>query len=175
MSGSSACRKNRGSRTNFKAVLLVIRPRLLCPIEGNQAVTCYLCCASGPFCVSIAAMYNDTVIRHFENPQHTGEIEDADAVISVGNPECGDMMKLYIKVANDRIADIRYKTFGCAAAIATSSAGAGLALGRTLDEAAAISSQDIVDALGGLPQKKILCSTLFPEAIRQAVAQYRGE
>lgn len=120
-------------------------------------------------------MYNDAVIRHFENPQHTGGIEDADAVVSVGNPECGDMMKLYIKVANDRIADIRYKTFGCAAAIATSSAGAGLALGRTLDEAAAISSQDIVDALGGLPEKKVLCSTLFPEAIRRAVAKYRGE
>lgn len=120
-------------------------------------------------------MYNDTVIRHFENPQYTGEIEDADAVVSVGNPECGDMMKLYIKVADDRIADIRYKTFGCAAAIATSSVGAELANGKSLDEAAAITSDDIVDALGGLPEKKILCSTLFPEAIRQAVAKYRGQ
>lgn len=118
-------------------------------------------------------MYNDTVIKHFENPQYTGEIEDADAVVSVGNPECGDMMKLYIKVADNRIADIRYKTFGCAAAIATSSIGAELAAGKGLDEAAAITSDDIVDALGGLPEKKVLCSTLFPEAIRKAVAKYR--
>jgi nitrogen fixation NifU-like protein len=118
-------------------------------------------------------MYNDTVIKHFENPQYTGEIEDADAVVSVGNPECGDMMKLYIKVADNRITDIRYKTFGCAAAIATSSIGAELAAGKGLDEAAAITSDDIVDALGGLPEKKVLCSTLFPEAIRKAVAKYR--
>jgi len=118
-------------------------------------------------------MYNAKVLDHFENPRHAGELDDADAVVSVGNPECGDMMKLYLKVADGRIVDVKYKTFGCAAAIATSSAAAELVIGKTLEEAEALTKDDIVAYLEGLPERKIHCSTLAPEALHQAIAQYR--
>ena len=119
-------------------------------------------------------MYNVKVIKHFENPLHTGEIENADGVAVVGNPECGDMMKLYIRVKDGRVVDARFKTFGCAAAIATSSVGAELIIGRTLEEAELLTAEEIVDELGGLPEKKIHCSTLMPLAIKAAVADFRA-
>jgi nitrogen fixation NifU-like protein len=118
-------------------------------------------------------MYNLKVLDHFENPRHAGELADADAVVTVGNPECGDMMKLYIKVSGDRLTDVKYKTFGCAAAIATCSAAAEMVIGKTLDEALALTKEDILVYLEGLPEKKIHCSMIAPEAIRQAIAQYR--
>jgi len=118
-------------------------------------------------------MYNDTVMEHFNNPRNTGEIADADGVGSVGNPNCGDMMKLYIKVVDGKLVDIRYKTFGCAAAIASSSAATELVKGRSLDEAAALTSEEIVSYLKGLPPEKVACSVLAPDAIRAAIEDYR--
>ena len=119
-------------------------------------------------------MYNDKVIRHFENPRHTGEISDADGVGAVGNPECGDMMKLYLKIEDDHIVDIKFKTFGCAAAIATSSVASEMVIGRSLDEASKLTAQNVVDELGGLPERKIHCSTLAPDAIRAAIEDFRS-
>jgi len=118
-------------------------------------------------------MYNDTVMDHFENPRNTGEIADAAGVGSVGNPACGDMMKLYIKVAGGRLVDIKYKTFGCAAAIASSSAATELVKGKSLEEAAALTSDEVVSYLNGLPAEKVACSVLAPDAIRAAVDDYR--
>ena len=117
-------------------------------------------------------MYNEKVMQHFENPQNTGELENADGIGAVGNPNCGDMMKLYLKIESGRIVDCRYKTFGCAAAIATSSIASEMIIGKSLDEAAALTAQEIVDALGGLPERKILCSTLAPDAIKAALEDF---
>lgn len=119
-------------------------------------------------------MYNKTVIDHFENPRNTGEIADADGIGSVGNPICGDIMKLYIKVNDGRLVDVKFKTFGCAAAIATSSIATELVLGKTLEEAARLTQEDITDALGGLPEDKVHCSNLPPSAIRAAIEDYRS-
>ncbi|MFH1688594.1 MAG: iron-sulfur cluster assembly scaffold protein [bacterium] len=119
-------------------------------------------------------MYNATVLNHFENPRHTGQIDNPDGVASVGNPACGDMMKLFIRIEDGRIAEIKYKTFGCAAAIATSSAAAELVLGKTIEEALGLTKEDIVAYLDGLPAEKIECSTLAPQAIRRAIADYRA-
>lgn len=118
-------------------------------------------------------MYNDKVMEHFQNPRHTGELENPDGVGSVGNPNCGDVMKIYIKVADGKIVDLKYKTFGCAAAIATSSAASELLIGKTLEEAAQLTKDDIVTYLGGLPEQKIACSTIAPDAIRAAIENYR--
>ncbi len=118
-------------------------------------------------------MYNDTVMDHFENPRNTGEIADADGIGTVGNPDCGDMMKLYIKVADGRLIDIKYKTFGCAAAIATSSAASEMVKGKSLEEAAALGSDEVVSYLNGLPEEKVVCSMLAPDAIRAAIEDYR--
>ena len=118
------------------------------------------------------AMYNDTVMDHFENPRNTGEIADADGVGTVGNPD-GDMMKLYIKVADGRLIDIKHKTFGCAAAIATSSAASEMVKGKSLEEAAALGSDEVVSYLNGLPEEKVACSMLAPDAIRAAIDDYR--
>lgn len=120
-------------------------------------------------------MYNETVMDHFQNPRHTGEIENPDGVGSVGNPSCGDVMKLYIRVTDGKLADVKYKTFGCAAAIATSSAASELVIGKTLDEAEKLSKEDIVEVLKGLPEEKIACSTLAPDAIRAAIADYKSK
>ena len=117
-------------------------------------------------------MYNDTVMDHFENPRNTGEIADADGVGAVGSPD-GDMMKLYIKVADGRLVDIKFKTFGCAAAIAISSAASEMVKGRSLEEAAAIGSDEVVSYLDGLPEEKVTCSMLAPDAIRAAIDDYR--
>lgn len=118
-------------------------------------------------------MYNDRVMDHFQNPRNAGELADPDGVASVGNPNCGDVMKIYIKVVDGKITELKYKTFGCAAAIATSSAASELLLGKTLEEAANLSKDEIVAYLGGLPEHKIACSTIAPDAIRAAIDDYR--
>ena len=120
-------------------------------------------------------MYNEKVLDHFQNPRHTGEIENPDGVGSVGNPNCGDVMKLYIKVENNIIVDIKYKTFGCAAAIATSSVACEMVMGKTLEEAEKLTKEDIVNMLNGLPEEKIHCSMMAPDAIRAAIEDYRGK
>ena len=118
-------------------------------------------------------MYSDKVMDHFKNPRNVGEIKDADGVGTVGNPVCGDMMTMYIKVKDGRISDIKFKTYGCGAAIATSSMTTELALGKTVDEAEAITRQDVADALDGLPPVKMHCSNLASDALREAIKDYR--
>ncbi len=118
-------------------------------------------------------MYSEKVLDHFKNPRNVGEIEDADGVGTVGNPVCGDMMSIYIKVKDDRIDDVKFKTFGCGAAIATTSMTTELAKGKTLDEAMEITRQDVADELGGLPPVKMHCSNLAADALHEAVKNYR--
>jgi nitrogen fixation NifU-like protein len=118
-------------------------------------------------------MYNNIVMDHFQNPRNTGELIDADGIGVVGNPECGDMMKLYIKVMNDRIADIKYLTFGCAAAIASSSCATEMVMGKTLDEAMTLTRDQVAERLQGLPEKKLHCSNLAADAIHAAIEDYR--
>jgi len=118
-------------------------------------------------------MYSDKVLDHFKNPRNVGEIKDADGVGTVGNPVCGDMMTMYIKVKDDRIADIKFKTYGCGAAIATSSMTTELAKGKTVDEALEITRQSVADALEGLPPVKMHCSNLAADALHEAIKDYR--
>ena len=118
-------------------------------------------------------MYSEKVLDHFRNPRNVGEIEDADGVGTVGNPVCGDMMSIYIKVEDDRIADIKFRTFGCGAAIATTSMTTELAKGMPLDEAMEITRQDVADELGGLPPVKMHCSNLAADALHEAIKNYR--
>jgi nitrogen fixation NifU-like protein len=118
-------------------------------------------------------MYSEKVLEHFKHPRNVGELKDADAEGSVGNPVCGDMMTMYIKVKDDRIEDIKFKTFGCGAAIATSSMTTELAKGKTLDEAMKISRQDVADALEGLPPVKMHCSNLAADALHEAIKSYK--
>ena len=120
-------------------------------------------------------MYSEKVLDHFRNPRNVGEIEDADGVGTVGNPVCGDMMSVYIKVKDDRIEDIKFKTFGCGAAIATTSMTTELAKGKTLDEAMEITRQDVADELGGLPPVKMHCSNLAADALHEAIEDYRNK
>ena len=120
-------------------------------------------------------MYSEKVLDHFRNPRNVGEIEDADGVGSVGNPVCGDMMSIYIKVKDDKIEDIKFRTFGCGAAIATTSMTTELAKGKTLDEAMTITRQDVADELGGLPPVKMHCSNLAADALHEAIEDYRGK
>jgi nitrogen fixation NifU-like protein len=120
-------------------------------------------------------MYSEKVLDHFRNPRNVGEIEDADGVGSVGNPVCGDMMSIYIKVKDDKIDDIKFRTFGCGAAIATTSMTTELAKGKTLDDAMEITRQDVADELGGLPPVKMHCSNLAADALHEAIADYRGK
>jgi nitrogen fixation NifU-like protein len=120
-------------------------------------------------------MYSEKVLDHFRNPRNVGEIEDADGVGSVGNPVCGDMMSIYIKVKDDKIEDIKFRTFGCGAAIATTSMTTELAKGKTLDEAMTITRQDVADELGGLPPVKMHCSNLAADALHEAIKDYRGK
>jgi nitrogen fixation NifU-like protein len=112
-------------------------------------------------------------MEHFRNPHNVGEIPAADGVGTVGNPVCGDMMTIYIKVKNNRIADIKFKTFGCGAAVATSSMITELAKNKTLDEALKISRQDVADSLGGLPPVKMHCSNLAADALHEAIKDYQ--
>ena len=112
---------------------------------------------------------------HFRSPRNVGEIPDADGVGSVGNPVCGDMMTIYIKVDGEKITDIKFKTFGCGAAVATSSMITELAKGKSLDEAMKITRNDVADSLGGLPPIKMHCSNLAADALHDAIKNYRNQ
>ena len=116
--------------------------------------------------------YSTKVMEHFAQPHNVGEIDDADGVGTVGNPVCGDVMRLYIKVENDVIKDAKFKTFGCGAAIATSSMVTDLVKGKTVEEALKISNQAVAEALGGLPKVKMHCSVLAEEALKSALDDY---
>lgn len=118
-------------------------------------------------------IYSDKVMEHFKNPRNMGEMEDADAVGEVGNPTCGDLMYIYIKVKEDKIEDISFQTFGCGAAIATSSMVTEMAKGKTLDEALEITRKDVADALDGLPPIKMHCSNLAADGLHKAIEKYR--
>ena len=120
-------------------------------------------------------MYTEKVMELFMSPKNAGRMEDPDGVGEVGNPRCGDIMKIYIKVKDDRIADISFETFGCASAIASSSMVTEMVKGLTLDEALAISNKDVVNALGGLPPQKVHCSLLAEEGIQAAIEDYRAK
>ena len=117
-------------------------------------------------------MYSDKVFEHFKNPRNIGEIPDADGTGTVGNPVCGDLMTIMIKVKEDRIDDIKFKTFGCAAAIATSSVATELAKGKSIKDALKITRKTVADELGGLPPQKLHCSNLASDALRQAITDY---
>ena len=120
-------------------------------------------------------MYTDKVMDHFANPRNVGEIPDADGIGKVGNPQCGDVMWLYIKVKDNIVTDIKFKTFGCGAAIATSSMITELARGKTLEEAKKISRQDVAESLDGLPPQKMHCSNLAADALREAIKDYEAK
>ena len=117
-------------------------------------------------------MYNEKVMDHFMNPRNVGEIENADAVGEVGNPTCGDIMRMYLKIENNVITDVKFKTFGCCAAIATSSVSTEMIIGKTLEEALALTNKEVVNELGGLPPQKLHCSVLAEEAIKTAIKDY---
>ena len=123
----------------------------------------------------MAAVYSDKVMEHFANPRNVGEIPDADGIGKVGNPQCGDVMWLYIKVKDNIITDIKFKTFGCGAAIATSSMITELARGKTIEEAKKISRADVADQLGGLPAVKMHCSNLAADALKEAIKDYEAK
>ena len=118
--------------------------------------------------------YSEKVLDHFKHPRNQGSMADADAVGEVGNPVCGDVMKIYLKIRDRRIKDIKFETLGCAAAIAVSSALTEIAKGKSLDQALKIEKDDIVRELGGLPDLKIHCSMLGVEAMRAAIAKYQA-
>jgi nitrogen fixation NifU-like protein len=117
-------------------------------------------------------MYTEKVMDHFKNPRNVGEIPDADGVGTVGNPVCGDLMTIYIKVKDNRLVDIKFKTFGCGSAIATSSMITELAKGKTLEEGLKISRANVADELGGLPAIKMHCSNLAADALHAAIEDY---
>ncbi len=119
-------------------------------------------------------MYSDKVMDHFSNPRNVGELANANGIGTVGSA-CGDIMKMYIRVENDIIQDVRFKTFGCGAAIATSSMATEMVRGKSLDEAYQLSNKAVVEALDGLPPQKIHCSVLAEEAIRAAIDDYRSQ
>ena len=120
-------------------------------------------------------MYSAKVIEHFQNPRNVGEIENADGIGTVGNASCGDIMSIYIKVENDVITDIKFKTFGCGAAIATSSITTELVKGRTIAEAERLTRNQVAEALDGLPPIKMHCSNLATDALRAAIENYRSK
>lgn len=117
-------------------------------------------------------LYSEKVMDHFENPRNLGVIEDADGIGEVGNPRCGDIMKMYIKVENDVITDIKFKTYGCGSAVASSSMATEMIKGKTIEEALQLSNKAVAEALGGLPAHKLHCSVLAEEAVRAAVKDY---
>ncbi len=116
--------------------------------------------------------YSEKVMDHFSNPRNVGEIADADGVGEVGNPQCGDIMKMYIKVEDDVITDVKFKTFGCGAAIATSSMATELVKGKTIQEALKLTNKAVMEALDGLPPVKVHCSVLAEQAIKSAISDY---
>ena len=120
-------------------------------------------------------MYNKTVMDHFRNPRNVGVIDDADGIGEVGNPLCGDMMTIYLKIADDRIDDIKFQTFGCGSAIAVSSMITEIARGKTLEEAKKLTNKDVADALEGLPKNKLHCSNLGADALQMAIKNYENK
>jgi len=118
-------------------------------------------------------MYGKKVMDHFMNPRNVGDIKDADGIGEVGNPVCGDMMTFYIKVKDNKLEDVKFKTFGCGAAIAVSSMVSEMAKGKTLDEALKISNKSVAEELGGLPKNKLHCSNLGADALHKAIENYQ--
>jgi nitrogen fixation NifU-like protein len=118
------------------------------------------------------SLYSEQVMEHFKNPRNVGEIEDPDGIGHVGNPVCGDIMELYIKVNNGTIVDAKFKTFGCGAAIATSSMVTEMVKGKSIEEALKVSNRAVAEALGGLPPVKMHCSVLAEEALKSAIEDY---
>ena len=121
------------------------------------------------------AFYSEKVMDHFANPRNVGEIKDASGVGEVGNPVCGDMMKFYIKVENNIIKDVKFKTFGCGAAIAVSSMVSEMAMGKTIEEALALTNEAVAKELGGLPPNKMNCSNLGADALHKAIEDYKNK
>jgi nitrogen fixation NifU-like protein len=119
--------------------------------------------------------YSELVIEHFQNPRNVGTIEDADGVGKMGSPVCGDLMEIYIKVDNSHITDIKFRTFGCGAAIASGSMASEMIKGKTLAEAEALTDEDVAGALGGLPEKKMHCSNLAASTLHKAIEDYRNK
>ena len=117
-------------------------------------------------------LYTDIVMDHFSNPRNVGEMKDADGVGEVGNIQCGDIMKIYIKVENDVITDCKFKTFGCGSAIASSSVTTEMVIGKSIEEALELTNKDVVSQLGGLPSVKIHCSVLAEDALKVAIYNY---
>lgn len=117
-------------------------------------------------------MYSEKVMEHFTNPHNVGEIEDANAIGRVGNPKCGDIMQIYMKIENDTIVDVKFKTFGCGAAIATSSMATEMVKGKSIKEALQLTNKAVAEALDGLPPAKLHCSVLAEEGIKSAIADY---
>lgn len=117
-------------------------------------------------------LYSDKVLEHFSSPKNLGEIEDADGIGEVGNAKCGDIMKMYLKIKNGVIQDVKFKTFGCGAAIATSSIATEMIKGKTIDEALTLTNKSVVEALDGLPAVKLHCSVLAEQAVKAAIADY---
>jgi len=120
-------------------------------------------------------MYSDKVMEHFRNPRNVGEIEDADGVGDIGNPVCGDVMRITIKVKDGVIEDIKFKTFGCGAAIATSSMVTELVKGKHVSEVEGLTNRQVAEALDGLPKKKMHCSNLAADALKKALEDYRSK
>ena len=118
------------------------------------------------------ALYTDTVMDHFMHPRNVGEIADADGVGQVGNAKCGDIMKMYLKIRDNVIQDVKFETFGCGSAIASSSMATEMIKGKTIDQALAVTNRQVVDALGGLPAHKLHCSVLAEESIKSAIKDY---
>ncbi|MBO4251838.1 MAG: Fe-S cluster assembly scaffold protein NifU [Clostridia bacterium] len=120
-------------------------------------------------------MYNEKVMEVFKNPKNVGEIENPDGIGTVGNETCGDIMQISLRIENDVIVDAKFKTFGCAAAIATSSTATEMVKGMTVDEALKLTNKIVIEKLGGLPAQKIHCSVLAEEAIKKAIEDYRAK
>lgn len=120
-------------------------------------------------------MYNEKVMQAFQNPQNVGEIENPDGIGTVGNASCGDIMQITLRIENDVITDAKFKTFGCAAAIATSSTATEMVKGMTIEEALKLTNKKVVEALEGLPPQKLHCSVLAEEAIKKAIEDYRSK
>jgi nitrogen fixation NifU-like protein len=120
-------------------------------------------------------MYNEKVLAHFKDPHNVGTMENPDGFAEVGSSECGDTMAMYLRVKDDRIDDVKYQTYGCCAAIASSSIATDMVKGKNVDKADAITKKDIVEELGGLPEKKIHCSLMVEDAIHAAIADYRSK
>ena len=120
-------------------------------------------------------IYSDKVMDHFQNPRNVGTLPDADGVGQVGNPVCGDMMTFYIKVKDNRLTDVKFQTFGCGAAIATSSMTTEMVKGKHIDEAISLTREQVADELGGLPANKMHCSNLAADALHKAIKEYKAK